>query len=235
MSEVLAIVPARSGSKAIAGKNLALLAGQPLIAWTLNAAAASQRINRTIVSTDSSTIADTARRLGGDVPFLRPAHLAADDTPMIPVLIHALDWLAEHESYKPDVLLLLQPTSPLRTSADIDGALEKLETENADAVVGVSAARTHPALARRIDERGRLVRFVDGLALPDRRQDAPAAYEINGAIYAVRVEVLRRRRSWYNDRTLGYVMPAERSVDIDEPMDLLLAEAMIRHGRGGES
>ena len=227
MSNVLAIVPARGGSKGIVDKNIADLGGRPLIAWTLAAAAASTQITRTIVSTDSPAIADAAGAHGADVPFMRPEALAADDTPMIPVLIHALNWLAEHEAYEPDVLVLLQPTSPLRTAEDIDGAMELMRSRDADAVVGVCPARTHPALTRKLDAAGRLSPFVEGLVLPDCRQGAQEAYEINGAIYAIKPHVLRERNTWYSDCTLGYVMPLERSGDVDEPVDLEMVRTLL--------
>jgi len=226
MANVLGIVPARGGSKAIADKNIADVCGRPLIAYTLEAARAAVGITRTIVTTDAPAIADIAGQYGADVPFMRPAELAMDDTPTLPVLIHALDWLAEHESYEPDVLVLLQPTSPLRTAADIDAAVGLLDHE-ADAVVSVSPAATHPALVRRVTDDGHLLPYAEGIELPTRRQDAPPAYAINGAIYVIRPDVLRSRLTWYTENTLAYVMPAERAMDVDESFDLELLRALL--------
>ncbi len=232
MADVLAIVPARGGSRGIVDKNLAEVAGVPLIAHTIGAAQRAASVSRLIVSTDSPAIAAVARAHGVQVPFVRPAELADDRTPTIPVLIHALDWLAEAEGYTPDLLVLLQPTSPLRTADDIDAAVALIARE-ADAVVSVCPARTHPALTRRVSDDGRLQPYLEAVAPPDRRQDAPRAYEINGAIYVIRPDVLRARQTWYTDHTLAYVMPVERSLDIDEPFDLELLRALLAYREKG--
>jgi CMP-N-acetylneuraminic acid synthetase len=238
MAKILALVPARAGSRGIPHKNLAEICGRPLIAYTLEAAAASACLDRTIVSTDSPEIALAARRLGAEAPFLRPRELATDHTPTLPVLRHALDWLDEHQAYRPDVLVLLQPTSPLRAARDIDQAVALLFERDADSVVSVSEARTHPALTRIIRDDGTLAPYRSDLHPPGRRQDDATVYQLNGAIYAMRPDLLARRGTWYTDRTLAYVMPWSRALDVDEPFDLDILTALLSrqgaaHARAG--
>lgn len=223
----VAIVPARGGSKGVPGKNLALLAGRPLIAHTIEAARKAAQIGRVIVSTDSQEIADVALEEGAEVPFLRPAELARDDMPTMPVILHAVMWLAEQEDYRPEHILLLQVTSPLRTAQDIDAAISMAAERQADAVVSVCEAAVHPYWVKTVGEDGKLADFLKLDRACTRRQDLPAAYALNGAIYLGRRSVLVERQTWYTDRTYAYVMPAERSLEIDTPWDLRLAELIV--------
>lgn len=221
------LITARGGSKGVPGKNIAPVAGQPLIAWTI-AAARESKMDRCIVSTDSDEIAAVCRVAGGEVPFRRPDALAQDDSPHIDVLLHALDWL-DNEGRGPDYLVLLQPTSPLRTGQDIDAAMDLAIQRNADSVISVCDAPVHPFWVRRIDESGRLKDFMDW---PDnsgylRRQILPPAYAMNGAIYVIRSKILRERRSYFTERTYAYVMPRERSLDVDTAWDLQIAEMAL--------
>ncbi|MBU0596315.1 acylneuraminate cytidylyltransferase family protein [Candidatus Bipolaricaulota bacterium] len=227
---VLAVVTARGGSKGIPGKNIRCVAGKPLIAWTLDCAARSERVGRILVSTDSEAIADVAREWGAEVPFLRPEELAQDDSPHVPVLLHALDWLQRNEDFCPDHVLLLQPTSPLRSTQDIDGAIALAAEKGADAVVSVSEALSHPRYLRSVAEDGRLLSpdCEEGEYLP--RQSLRPAYVLNGAIYLVRSTVLRERETFYTERTYAYVMPQERSLDIDSPWQLHLADVLLSGG-----
>lgn len=227
MVTVLAVIPARGGSKSIPGKNLAMLDGRPLIAHTIEVARLLPEIDRVVVSTDSPEIAAAARRYGAETPFLRPAELARDDTPGIDPVIHAVQWLEEHEGYHADWVLCLQPTSPLRSAEDVREALRVAAAREADAVVSVVPARHHPYWTRRVEADGRLVPFLPDAPQVARRQDLPPAYALNGAIYLVRSDVLLQRRTWYTDRTYAVVMPPERSVDIDTPFDLDLAAALL--------
>jgi CMP-N,N'-diacetyllegionaminic acid synthase len=224
----LAIVPARGGSKSLPRKNVRLLAGKPLICWTLDAASCSS-VDRVIVSTDDPEIADVARRAGAEVPFERPAELARDDTPGIAPILHAIGWLDEHEGYRPDVVMMLQPTSPLRTAADIDAALRLLMEHEGDAVVSVCPATHHPYWTRRITPEGLLADFVVMDHVPVRRQDLPQAFALNGAVYAGQTAAVVRAQSFYPGRTHAYVMPPERSVDIDSPWDFELADLILSH------
>ncbi len=224
---VVALIPARGGSKGIPRKNLAPLAGKPLIAWTIEAALASKNLSRVIVSTDDAEIADAARQHGADVPFLRPPELAADESGALEVALHALDWLRENAGGEPEYLLLLQPTSPLRTTADIDAAIDLARARGADAVLGVCEAEPHPYLARRVDENGALSHFIPVPEASGPRQGFPPAYVLNGALYLNRSTSLRASRAFQPPGALALVMPRERSLDIDTPLDLRIAEALL--------
>lgn len=231
-NRVLGLICARGGSKGIPGKNLTHLAGKPLIVHTIEAARQATRLDRVVVSTDSEDIATSARMHGAEVPFLRPAELAADDTPGIAPVLHGLRWLAEHQSYHAQFVMLLQPTSPLRTAEDINAAVELLDNAQADAVVSVTRAAQHPYWHKRVRDDGTLAPFLDVGVTPTQRQNLPPAYALNGAIYLCRSKTLLARESFYADRTLAYVMPEERSLDIDTPWDLYLAELVLRDAAG---
>lgn len=224
---VLALIPARGGSKGIPGKNIAELCGKPLIAWTIDAARRARGIDRVVVSTDTPQIAEVARACGAEVPFMRPDELARDDTPGIAPPLHALRWLAEHEGYAPSALMLLQPTSPLRTDLDIEAAIDLFTRSGADSVVSVTEVHHHPYLMKTRGPDGRLQPFMT----PDqpfvRRQDLPPLYALNGALWLIKSAVLLAREEWYTDHTLGYIMPAERSLDVDTPFDLRLAGLIL--------
>lgn len=232
---VLGVIPARGGSKGVPGKNVALVGGKPLIVWTIETARAARTLDRLVVSTDSPAIADVAAAHGAETPFLRPSELAKDDTPGIDPILHAVRWLEEREGYRPDIVVALQPTSPLRTAADIDAAVALCGSHEVEAVVSVTPAGQHPYWMKRIDEWGYL-HDLDSLEPTGsvlRRQDLPLVYALNGAIYLARRDLLLRRRTWYGDRTRAYVMPPGRSLDIDTPWDLHLADLLLsdRSGR----
>ncbi|NEQ78820.1 MAG: acylneuraminate cytidylyltransferase family protein [Moorea sp. SIO2I5] len=227
MSKIIGLITARGGSKSIPRKNTTLLAGKPLIAWTIEAALQSQGLNRVMVSTDDEEIADVSKKWGAEVPFLRPAALAQDDSAHIPVLIHAVEWLEQVEGTTLDYLMLLQPTSPLRSAKDIDLAIKLALDQNAESVVSVCEAFTHPYFTRRITGDGKLKDFVQK---PDgylRRQVLPPAYAWNGAIFLVRRDILIKKQTLETDRTYAYVMTPERSLEIDTPWDLYLADLIL--------
>lgn len=225
--EVVGLIPARGGSKAIPRKNLHLLAGKPLLAYTAEAARTSRTLTRRILSTDDAEIADMGRRLGLEVPFERPAPLSADDAPMGPVLRHALDWYVDETGAEPEALVLLQPTSPLRAAHHIDEAVKLLRARAADTVVSVVRVphRYHPgSILRELD--GRVRPYFDGPTAA-RRQDKDPLWARNGpAVLVVRPAVLRRDEL-YGERTVPYPMSEADSVDIDEPADLELAERLL--------
>jgi CMP-N,N'-diacetyllegionaminic acid synthase len=220
-------VVARGGSKSIPRKNLARLAGRPLIAWTIEAALRCRAVDRVVVSTDDDEIAAVARAQGAEAPFLRPPDLAQDDTPTMPVVIHALRWLEVEQGYLPDVVLLLQPTSPLRTADDITSAMALAHERSADSVVSVSTALSHPYLAKRITTDGRLEDFMAHPKV-ERRQDLEPAYSLNGAIYLARRAHLLETQTFYGPKTYAYVMPPERSLDVDTPWDLHVCDLILR-------
>ena len=226
---VLGIIPARGGSKGLPHKNILPLAGKPLIAYTIKAALETPRLDEVLVSTDDELIAEVAREYGADVPFRRPADLAEDDTLTFPVLVHALDWLAEQRRYHPDYVMVLQPTSPLRSTGDIEAALDIAITTRADTVVSVSRAYQHPYWMKQITEDGRLINYLSA-HLPCRRQELPQVYALNGAIYLAESRILMERRTFYTERTYAYIMPPERSLDIDSQWDLYLAELVLKDG-----
>jgi CMP-N,N'-diacetyllegionaminic acid synthase len=228
MMNIVALVTARGGSKGIPGKNITPVGGKPLIVWSIEAARQAGGVQRTLVSTDDPRIAEVARAAGAEVPFLRPAELAQDNSSHLSVVLHALAWLAENDHSQPDYLLLLQPTSPLRTSDDIDQAIALAGQHDADAVVSVCLAHNHPFLVKRIDAQGTLEDFLtlDRRAYL-RRQDLPAAYALNGALYLIRPAILREQRTFLPQRTYPYVMPTERSLDIDDPWDLHLVRLVM--------
>lgn len=220
---VLGLIPARGGSKGVPRKNIRLVAGRPLLAWTIDAARASRYLDRLVLSTDDREIAAAAMAAGCEVPFLRPSDLARDDTPGIDPVLHALGQLPAF-----DIVVLLQPTSPLRLATDIDCCIERMLVATAPASISVRRAIDHPYWTYRCDAHGVLVPYSsDPAGEIHRRQDLPAAFVANGAVYVARVSWLLANRSFHTDETVGYEMPAERSLDIDTPDDLALAETAL--------
>jgi CMP-N,N'-diacetyllegionaminic acid synthase len=236
--KTLGVITARGGSKGIPGKNLKPLAGQPLIAYTVQAATDAGVLDRTIVSTDDDAIAGYCRGLGCEVPFIRPASLAQDDTPHLPVVQHAVNWLAEHQAYRPDAVVILQPTSPLRRGDHICEAVRLLAEHDVDSVVSVSQVPAHmnPMRMLRLDATDRAVLFVTGEPVRrriNRRQDMPDAWVMNGAVYALRTRVLfAAEASLYGERTLAMRMPDPFGISIDTPEDWLEAEKAIEYHHG---
>ena len=232
------MITARGGSKGIPGKNLKPLAGKPLLAYTIEAARASGVLDRVILSTDDEVIASYARELGCDVPFMRPPELARDETPHLPVMQHAVAWLGEHQHYRPDAVVILQPTSPLRRGEHIRDALALLERHHVDSVVSVSPVPAHmnPMRMLRLDERGHAVLFVNGEPVRrriNRRQDMPEAFTMNGAVYAFRPHVLTAEEpSLYGDSTLALRMSDSAGISIDTLDDWSEAEKALRYHHG---
>lgn len=225
----LALITARGGSKGLPGKNIRLLAGRPLIAWTVDAALHASGIDarNVICSTDSQHIADAAIAAGARVPFLRPAELATDSASSLDVALHAIDWLEGHEGLSYDTVLLLQPTSPLRTGAHIDAAMALLATSDADAVVGVYRAHASPFRMFVPREDGVLQPLFPAEDRRHQRQLFPDVLTENGAIYLTRVAALRSARSFHGTRCLPYVMSERDSLDIDTAADFATAAAHL--------
>lgn len=211
----LALIPARGGSKGLPGKNILPVGGRPLIDWTIAAARGSRLVDRVVLSSDDDAIIATARACGCDVPFRRPAELATDTTPMIDVVLHALDALPEYQR-----VVLLQPTSPLRTSADIDAACEALDRSDASACVSVSPVEQSPYWMYRLTDERRMQPLIDTGSQATRRQDLPEVFALNGAVYVARADWLRQHRTFVTSETIAHVMPLERSIDIDTAADL---------------
>jgi len=233
---ILGLIPARGGSKGIPRKNIFPVAGKPLLAWTCEAALASKSLSRVVLSTDDEEIAEVGRAWGVEVPFLRPAELATDTATSVDVALHALDWLEEHEGWHAEVIVLLQPTSPLRTATHIDEAVAVFNVAAADTVVSVVPVRHNlsPFTLMRL-ENGRLYDFWDQPLPFDRyrRQETPPLFARNGpALLVTRAQTLRCRKSFYGDFVAAYVMTEEESLDIDTPADLALAEWRLARRRG---
>lgn len=224
---ILAVITARGGSKGIPGKNIKLLGGKPLISYSIDAARKSNVITHTIVSTDDEKIAQIARRHGAEVPFLRPKRLARDKTPHVPVMCHAIEFMERKLGIIFDYAVILQPTSPFRTTDDIDETLRRLIRSKADSAVTLTeVGNDHPVKAKKL---------VDGKVLPymaiepegTRRQDFPPAYRRSGAIYAMRRDLLMKDGRLYGDNIVGYIVPSDRSVDIDSPLEWFRAKWML--------
>jgi CMP-N-acetylneuraminic acid synthetase len=231
--EVLGVIPARGGSKGVPGKNLRVVAGKPLIAYTIDAARASRRLSRVVLSTDDPAIADAGRAFGAEVPFMRPAELASDDAAILPVLRHAAQEMAAR-GFEADAVVLLQPTSPLRRAEHIDAAIDLLTSTGADSVVSVVEVphQFAPGSLMQLDN-DRLRPLTDG-PLVLQRQAKPRVYARNGpAVLALRTFQLARG-VLYGDDTRALVMGAEESLDIDAPWDFelfefVLSRRMARH------
>jgi CMP-N,N'-diacetyllegionaminic acid synthase len=223
-NKIVALIPARGGSKGIKNKNIIDLCGKPLISYTIQAALESKYIDKVIVSTDSQEIADVAIKYGAEVPFLRPGELASDTSKTIDAVMHAVGELEKRkEQY--DILILLQATQPLRTADDIDSAIELFIKNKGQSLVSVSPVEDNPILIRTIDNLGRMNSILP-MKSTCRRQDMPLYYRVNGCIYINLISELDLNTS-FNDNKIPYIMPKERSVDIDEIKDLLIAQYYI--------
>ena len=233
MGHVLALVPARGGSKGIPDKNIRPLAGRTLIEYAARAASASAVVDRLVLSTDSERVAAEGRRAGLEVPFIRPSELAQDDTPMLPVIDHAVEFLAQH-GWEAEIIVLLQPTSPLRTPTHIRAAVQELRESGADSVVSVVELPRHvsPDYVMRIDS-GRLVPFLAEGVRITRRQDARPAFVRDGTVYAFWTRTLREARSIYGQDCRPLVVPARESITIDTADDWQDAERRLAAATAG--
>lgn len=234
-ANVLGLILARGGSKSIPRKNIKLLGGKPLLAWTVERAKASRALDRLILSTDDREIAEVGKRLGAEVPFLRPANLAEDGTPDYPVFVHALEWLWENEQWRPDYIVHLRPTHPFRKTEHIDCAIELLsEHPEADAVWTVGQPPVTPYKAFRVDEQGFLAPL---LAIPGERetynwprQKLPPSFQHYGQVDATRYRTIREKHSLSGERILPIMLEGD-IIDLDTPLDWEFAEFLIQKGR----
>ena len=229
MTKILGIIPARGGSKGIPGKNIRMLGGKPLIYYAAQAAKESGLVNRLILTTDSAEIAEVGRKLGIETPFIRPAHLAQDNTPMFPVMEHALQFV-ENEGWQPDIILLLQPTAPLRQADHLRVAVNLLVEAKCDAVASVIEVPQHyvPDFVLRLEE-GRLKPFLDGGEKVTRRQDARAAYSRDGTVYAFWRDVFVNKHSIYGDDCRPLLIPRDMSCNLDTMEDWGEVEQKIKN------
>lgn len=234
MSEVLALIPARGGSKSIPRKNIRPFGGHPLIAYSIAAGQAAKTVSRVIVSTDDREIAEISRRYGAETPFLRPEEYSLDNTPDLPVFQHALRWLAEHEGYQPEIVVQLRPTSPLRRVAHIDQAVYRLlENPEADAVRTVCVPFQNPFKMWRIAPDGYMIPLMqtqhpEPYNLP--RQELPEVYWQTGYVDAAWADTILSKDSMTGQRILPLVIDPSEWIDIDSPDDWQRAERMLASG-----
>ncbi len=219
---VTAIITARGGSKGLPHKNILPLNGMPLIGWTIQAAHAARCIHRTVLSSDDTQIIATAKHLGCEVPFVRPAKLAQDTTQTTDVLLHMLEHITT------DYIVLLQPTSPLRLAQDIDNCFAQLMRDKAPSCISITESSVSPYWLYARDQAGKLTPFAQSTLASTRRQDAPPMYVPNGAIYIAHAQWFKENRSFIGKETTGYLMPKERSADIDTQIDFDLCELYMK-------
>lgn len=229
--KIVGLITARGGSKSIPEKNIKPLAGKPLIAWTIEVALQCKDFSQVIVSTDDEKIADISRQWGAKVPFTRPVEFSKDNSSHISVVLHAIQWLKEKEHCRPDYIMLLQPTSPLRTVEDIQAAIKLVKEHQAVAVVSVCEAAKHPYKMYKLTENGTLEYFIPSDIGYLYRQALPKVYEENGAIYLNKCSSLLQDKTFLPKGTFPYIMPEERSIDIDTYWDLYIADLVLRSQR----
>lgn len=215
----LAIVPARGGSKGIPSKNIVKLDNIPLIAYSIQAALQSQKISRVVISTDSNEIAAVASKFGAEI-VRRPAELAQDHSPIVDVIVHCLDVLELKENYHPDTIVLLQPTSPLRTHHHIDAVFRLFEERTCDAVISVCEPDHHPLKSFKLGENGFLTGLVNNKLCFTPRQMLPKALVPNGAIYLIKATIFKKLKTLLPPKALPYIMSKTESIDIDNIDDL---------------
>lgn len=223
-NKILAVIPARGGSKGIKDKNIRPLCGKPLIAYSIESAKKSQFIDEIIVSTDCEKIAEIAKEFGAHIPFLRPKELATDTSKSIDAIVYTLSELKKRGANY-DILILLQPTSPLRTAEDIDEALNIFIRSNKQPLVSISEVNDHPILMRTLDNDGMLKNLLN-INSTIRRQDMQKIYRVNGSIYINCIADIDRNTS-FNDNKIPYITSQDHSVDIDDEKDLILAAYYI--------
>lgn len=226
---VVAIIPARGGSKGIPRKNIKNLNGKPLIAYTIDEALKSKYIDRVIVSTEDLEIAEISKSFGAEVPFLRPKELAQDDTPGIEPIIHSINYLVNNENYNFDYVMCLQCTSPLRNSKQIDEAIDEIYKKDADSAVSVCESEVNPYWMKVIQD-GKMLDFLNDNKFYARRQDLPIVYRLNGAIYLAKIEIILNKKSWYTNNTVPIIMDKISSIDIDDEIDFKFVEFLLKQG-----
>jgi len=222
---ILALIPARGGSKRLPRKNIRPLLGKPLIAWTIEQALISKYIDRVIVSTDDKEIAEVSQKYGAEVPFMRPKELATDEAGSVDVILHALKYLEDADNYSPDIVVLLQPTSPLRTTEETDKALELFFTNKYDSLISVYEAPKHYLWL--FESKEDFLRPFACLRSKLADNKPHKFYVPNGAIYIANSETLKKNKTFYTKKLSYFVMPYERSIDIDTELDLIIAETIL--------
>lgn len=231
--KILAIIPARGGSKGIPHKNIMDLKGKPLIAYSIEAALQSKYIDYTLVSTDDIDIKKVSEKFGAEVPFLRPRSISDDNAKTIDVVKHALNFLSE-ANMEFDYIILLQPTSPLRNFNDIDEAIEILISKNKGSLVSVCEVEENPLIMRVIDN-NKLKPIIKSESYSLRRQDFPEFYILNGAIYINKISMILKEKCFVNEDTIPYIMDRNKSIDIDNMLDARIVELILEEDRNSEN
>lgn len=233
---VLYLIPARGGSKGLPGKNIRPICGKPLVAWSVETGLQTRLKypGRVVISTDDQEIAKVAVKYGAESPFLRPAKLALDTTPSMDVVLHAIDHY-EKQGEKFDLVVMLEPTSPQRDEKDIIGAIEQLlSAPEAESIVGVCRTESaHPAFLVELKDKF-IVPYQKSEVKVLRRQDLTELYFFEGSMYVSKTESLKKRKSFYHEKTLGYVMPKWKSFEIDDKTDFIIIEALMAARQKGE-
>lgn len=228
--KILAIIPARGGSKGLPGKNIKSLVGKPLIGWTIEQAKASKYVDEIFVSTDSQEIADVATQFGVNVPELRPQNLAQDSSSSVAVVEYVLDFYKKNRGQHFDIIILLEPTSPLRKIDDIDNAIElMINNPEADGVVSVGEVATeHPAIVKKINKVGRLEPYVTDLPKVSQRQELDKAYFPYGVIYAIKTEIFYKEKAFYTNNVIPFFIERWQNYEVDDICDFLCIENILK-------
>ena len=226
--KIIAIIPARGGSKGLPRKNIRLLSGKPLIAYSIEVALQSKYIDKVVVSTDDEEIAGISKDYGAEVPFLRPKELSMDDSPTIDTILHVIDWFENKNEFF-DIVILLQPTSPLKTINNINEAIKLfLNNKNVLSLVSIKE-NEHPPFWSFKTENNFIKPLFESEYFNKRRQELPKSYMPNGAIFISYIDTLKEYKTFYTLKTIGYIMPPEQSIDIDNEFDFLLAEFILKN------
>ena len=225
--KILCVIPARGDSKGLPDKNIKKLLGKPLIVYSIEQALNSKYIDRVIVSTDDKKIADISRKYGAEVPFVRPKKLATDDANGVDVVLHAISWMEKNiETF--DIVILLQPTSPLRTTEDINNSIKLLFLKRAQTIVSICETEHHPYWSNTLPKNGNMKNFIRKEIINKNRQQLPTFYRLNGAIYIAYCNYLKNLKGFISKRTYAYIMSQERSVDIDDYIDFEIAKILLK-------
>lgn len=227
--KILAIIPARGGSKGLPGKNIKPLLGKPLIAWTIEHAKKSKHIDKLIVSTDDEKIAEISKKYGAEVPFLRPSSLAKDDSPISNAIIHVINWFEKKGEYF-DIIILLEPTSPIRKDDDIDNAIELFikNIKKADSLVSLGEVQLEkPHILRKI-EKGFVTLFIKKNNKFYQRQQLPKTYFPYGVIYLSKIDAFKKHKTFYQKRTIPYLIERWQNYEIDDIYDFICNEVILK-------
>ena len=231
--KIIGVIPARGGSKSIPRKNIKILQGKPLVVYTIEEAKKSNYLTHLVVSTEDEEIKNISLKYGAEVPFLRPKELATDDALAIPTVQHTVITIEKIKNIKYNYVIMLQPTTPLRETEDIDKALAMLIEADADGVISVvDVDNWHPMKMKKFDENSYLIDYQTPPVENPPRQILPKVYMVNGAIYATKRDILMEKNTFKGEKCLGYIMPPERSVNIDTEIDFLIAEYYLRKRDG---